>query len=63
MIFNTFKNINLIIPELFLGTSILVLILYGSAILTKKKKNPPFIYSVYTKFSNFNFVIRNYVFV
>lgn len=39
MIFNTFKNINLIIPELFLGTSILVLILYGSAILTKKKKN------------------------
>jgi len=43
MEYNSFKNITLIIPELFLGASVISLILFGSAIVSNQNKNYPLI--------------------
>tara|TARA_B110000967_G_scaffold188319_1_gene210986 strand:- start:1640 stop:3118 length:1479 start_codon:yes stop_codon:yes gene_type:complete len=43
MEYNSFKNITLIIPELFLGASIISLILFGSSIVSNQNKNYPLI--------------------
>ena len=43
MEYNSFKNITLIIPELFLGASVISLILFGSAIASNQNKNYPLI--------------------
>ena len=49
MEYNSFKNLIILTPEIFLGTSIITLIIYGSSIVSNTKKNFPLIISAISK--------------
>ena len=49
MEFNSFKNLIIIVPEIFLGTSTIALIIYGSSIINNQKKNFPLIINAISK--------------
>jgi len=49
MEFNSFKNLIILIPEIFLGTSIITLIIFGSSIISDTEKNFPVIVNTVTK--------------
>ena len=41
MEYNSFKNMLIVLPEFYLGTSILTMVIFGSAVIANKKKNFP----------------------
>ena len=43
MEYNSFKNMLIVLPEFYLGTSILTMVIFGSAVIADRKKKFPIV--------------------